>query len=98
MMPSLITLSALKAFALGGRAKWKDYVDLYFILSNYFSLKEVIGRADELFSGKFNGRLFRNQLRYFDDINYEEKVEYLVKPVPEEKIKEFLTDISLEPF
>ncbi|MDP7437746.1 MAG: hypothetical protein QGH91_08040 [Candidatus Marinimicrobia bacterium] len=27
------------------------------------------------------------------DIDYEEKVEYLVKPVPEEKIKEFLTDI-----
>jgi len=98
MMPSLITLSALKAFALGGRAKWKDYVDLFFILSNYFSLKEVIGRADELFTGKFNGRLFRNQLRYFDDIDYEEKVEYLVKPVPEEKIKEFLTDISLELF
>ena len=98
MMPSLITLSALKAFALGGQAKWKDYVDLYFILSNYFLLKEVISRADELFAGKFNGRLFRNQLRYFDDIDYEEKVEYLVKPFPEDKIKEFLTDISLEPF
>ena len=97
-MPSLITLSALKAFALGGRAKWKDYVDLFFILSNYFSLKEVICSADEILAGKFNGRLFRNQLRYFDDIDYGEKVEYLFKSVPEEKIKEFLTDISLELF
>ena len=26
-MPSLLTLAAMKAFALGGRAKWKNYVD-----------------------------------------------------------------------
>lgn len=30
--PDLITLPAMKAFALGGRGKWKDYVDLYFII------------------------------------------------------------------
>ena len=29
-MPDLITLSAMKAYALGKRAKWKDYVDLYY--------------------------------------------------------------------
>ncbi len=29
-MPDLLSLAAMKAFALGRRAKWKDYVDLYF--------------------------------------------------------------------
>ena len=30
-IPDLITLAAMKAHPLGGRAKWKDYVDLYFL-------------------------------------------------------------------
>ena len=29
-VPSLLDLAAMKTYALGGRAKWKDYVDLYF--------------------------------------------------------------------
>ena len=32
-MPLLIDLAAMKAFALGRRAKWKDYVDLYWLLN-----------------------------------------------------------------
>ena len=31
-IPSLLDLAAMKAFALGMRSKWKDYLDLYFIL------------------------------------------------------------------
>jgi hypothetical protein len=30
-LPTLLSLAAMKAFALGRRAKWKDYVDLFFI-------------------------------------------------------------------
>lgn len=30
-MPSLLQLAAMKAYALGRRSKWKDYVDLYFL-------------------------------------------------------------------
>ena len=40
-IPSLLSLAAMKAFALGRRAKWKDYVDLYFMLKNYFSVKDI---------------------------------------------------------
>src|SRR5207248_2508651 len=32
-MPDLLELGAMKAFALGRRSRWKDYVDLYYILS-----------------------------------------------------------------
>ena len=31
-LPSLLQLAAMKAYALGRRSKWKDYVDLYFLL------------------------------------------------------------------
>lgn len=48
-MPSLLDLAVMKATALGGRAKWKDYVDLYFILKKYFSYNDVVKRTKELF-------------------------------------------------
>jgi len=76
-IPDLLTLAAMKAFALGGRAKWKDYVDLYFIMKDYYSLAEISAKANELFGGAFNERLFRIQLSYLEDISYEEKVEYI---------------------
>ena len=97
-MPSLLSLAAMKAFALGGRAKWKDYVDLYFIMKNNHSFKEIVKEADCLFSGQFVGRLFRQQLGYFDDIDYSEPVEYLVDPVSEEEVQAFLSNISTQPF
>ena len=97
-MPSLLSLAAMKAYALGGRAKWKDYVDLYFIMKDHYSIKEIIKKADELFGSSFNGRFFRQQLSYFDDINYSEKVEYVGEDVQDHIITEFLTEISYSPF
>jgi len=76
-MPDLLTLAAMKAFALGGRAKWKDYVDLYFILKNFHTLDEIIKKAKEIFGTAFNDKLLSVQLSYFEDVNYDEKVEYL---------------------
>ena len=67
-IPDLLTLAAMKAFALGGRAKWKDYVDLYFILNQGIKLKEIIAKADMLFNSTnytlFNYRYFMEQLMY----------------------------------
>lgn len=86
----------MKAFALGRRSKWKDYVDLYFILKNHFTFNEISTRAEELFDQQFSGKLFRGQLSYFDDINYEEEVEYLIPhPPTENEIKEFLINTSI---
>ena len=47
-MPKLLDLAAMKAYALGGRAKWKDYVDLYFIIRDFHSLPEIIKQAKNL--------------------------------------------------
>ncbi len=75
-MPDLITLAAMKAYALGMRAKWKDYIDLYFIMKDFHSIEEISKKANEIFKGEFNERMFRNQLCYFEDINYSEPVVY----------------------
>jgi hypothetical protein len=95
-IPNLLTLASLKAHTLGRRAKWKDYVDLYFIFQKY-SLIEVVGKAKEIFENEFNEKLFREQLSYFEDIDYSEEVDYMegVK-VEDETIKKGLIDISLQ--
>jgi len=76
-LPDLLTLAAMKAYALGHRAKWKDYVDLYFIMRDYFDINKIIKKANELFSTEFNEKIFRAQLAYFKDVRYDEKVIYL---------------------
>lgn len=94
--PDLLTLAAMKAFALGRRAKWKDYLDLYFILKGFFSVNEIAAKATELFGEMFSQKLFKMQLGYFKGINYDEEVVFLIpNPPTEEEVKSFLTEISL---
>ena len=93
-IPTLINL----AFALGGRGKWKDYVDIYFLLKDHFSLDDIIKRAEGLFGNVFNDKLFREQLTYFEDINYDEEVIYLNTPIDNDVIKKFLIDAATEKF
>jgi len=46
-IPTLLDLAAMKTYAMGGRAKWKDYVDLFFVLKDHHGLKELSARATE---------------------------------------------------
>lgn len=95
-MPTLIDLSAMKAYALGRRSKWKDYVDFYFLLKSYFSVEQISDRATEIFDQLFSPKLFRAQLSYFEDINYIEPIDYLIAVPSEEEIKQFLIDKALD--
>ena len=95
-MPDLLTLGAMKAFALGRRSKWKDYLDLYFILKFHYSFKEVAAKAKEIFKEEFIEKQFIAQLGYFKGINYSEEVTFLIpNPPSDEEVKKFLSDISL---
>jgi len=95
-IPDLLTLSTMKAFALGHRAKWKDYVDLYFILKGGLSVSQISQKGREIFSGEFNEKLFRSQLSYFDEINYEETIEFMPGfEVSNDIIKNQLIEFSL---
>ena len=67
----------MKAYALGQRAKWKDYVDLYFIMRDRHGIGEIVKRAKKLFGTEFNEKMFRAQLAYFKDIDYSEELIYM---------------------
>jgi hypothetical protein len=98
-IPNLLDLAAMKAYALGHRSKWKDYVDLYFIIKDYFSIADISVRANEIYSGLFSEKLFRGQLGYFVGINYSEQVELMPGfEIPEEEVKAFLIEASLTGF
>lgn len=94
-MPDLITLAALKIFALGKRAKWKDYVDLYFIFKKNSNI-DCLNKAKGIFGNEFNERLFREQLCYYDDVSFSEEVNYIDgQEVSNDEVKEFLREISI---
>jgi hypothetical protein len=95
-IPDLITLAAMKAFALGRRAKWKDYVDLYFILKDHFTIEEISHKAKTIFGTIYNEKLFREQLAFHKDIDFSEPVEYLIRAISEKEIKEFLTEKAID--
>lgn len=98
-MPDLPTLAAMKALALGGRAKWKDYTDLYFLINHGISMAVIVETAGNLFGNKFNAKLFKQQLAYFEDIDYSEEVEYIGKTRPSKAtIQKFLTSQALLEF
>ena len=60
---------AAKAYTIGRRGEFKDYVDLHAGLSGgYSSLGEIIELAQKKYGGVFNDRLFLEQLVYLDDV------------------------------
>ena len=96
-MPEILTLAAMKAYTLGRRAKWKDYVDLYFIMKYSHTIDEVAKKGEEIFAGEFNEKIFREQLSYFKDIDYSEEIIYAEGfKVNDKIIKKELIDISLK--
>ena len=52
-----------------GRAAWKDYIDLYFILKEkHLELQELIDIAQKKYGEEFDARLFLEQLLYSEDV------------------------------
>ena len=86
----------MKAFALGRRAKWKDYVDMYYILHDHFTISEISRECESVFKGQFSEKLFRQQLAYHNDIDFSEPIEYIGEPIPEDTIKEFLIEKAID--
>ena len=94
-MPSLLSLAAMKAYALGRRSKWKDYVDLYFLLTRHFTINEIADKAQSIFGDLFSEKLFRAQLSFYDDVDYSEEVEYMIDTHPSnDEVKSMLTRLS----
>ncbi len=97
-MPALLDLAAMKVHALGGRSQWKDYVDLYFLLKEHFTVQDIERRAGELYASVFNEKLFREQLSYFEDVDFTEKIDFMDEKISEDIIKDFLTNVATAKF
>jgi hypothetical protein len=81
-----------KAYAIGRRPEYRDYVDLFFILKDGLTIKKIIEDAKEKFSAEFSEKLFLSQLIYFEDIK-DFTIEYISDPVDLEEIKSFFKNI-----
>lgn len=59
-----------KAYTIGRRGSFKDYVDLYIgIRENISQIEEIIALARQKYGDVFNDRLFLEQLVFVDDID-----------------------------
>lgn len=73
---------ATKAYTIGRRGVFKDYIDLFSgLASGISSLQEIIDLAKEKYKDAFNDRLFLEQLVYLDDIT-EDAIIMFDRPVP----------------
>lgn len=89
-LASVYDIAADKAHAIGRRAVWRDYVDLFILLKwKIVSLKNLCAFAQKKFGGEFNEALFLEQLCYFKDI-VEVPIDFLKQSYTSEQIKTFL--------
>lgn len=92
---SIKEIAATKAYTIGRRGSYKDYVDIYFVLKDkYASLQAIIKLAEKKYGDAFNSRLFLEQLVYFEDIKDEEIVFLKKKPGRPDLIRMFEQEIK----
>lgn len=91
-MLSVKEIGATKAYTIGRRGTYKDYVDLYFIIAEHHaSLEEIIAVAEGKFRHEFNSRLFAEQLLFMDDVR-DYQIEFLKAPITPAEITAFFQD------
>lgn len=97
-LASIADIASIKAYTIGRRRSFKDYVDIYSILSRkYVTLNTMISDAKEKYGQAFNDRLFCEQLVSPDDLD-DENIIWLEKEqskadmqvFSQKKVKEFL--------
>lgn len=84
-------VAATKAYTIGRRGSFKDYVDLYFILNEKVSsLEEIIKMAEKKYGDNFNARLFLEQLVYLKDVE-DVDIVFIKEPITKTNIASFFT-------
>lgn len=76
-LASVQDIAADKAYTIGRRATWRDYVDIFVILNKGFvNLSDIINFARKKCEGEFSEMQFLEQLAYFKDIK-ETPIEFI---------------------
>ena len=83
-------IAAMKAFAIGKRLAYKDYVDWYFMLrDHHVSLREAIDHAERKYGNAFNDRLFLGQLVSFKEVPTS-TIQFTGAPIERATLESFL--------
>lgn len=91
-LASVGEIAAMKAFAVGKRLAYKDYVDWYFLLRNkHVELAEVIALAQKKFGNDFNDRLFLGQLVSLNDVP-NQNIDFVGGPIERKEIEHYLEE------
>lgn len=77
-----------KAHTIGRRGEWRDYVDLYFIVKNGFSIGDIAKDARKKFDDMFSVKLFLSQLCYLGDIQ-DTTIDFLHERVTKADVQQF---------
>jgi predicted nucleotidyltransferase component of viral defense system len=89
---SVKEILATKAYTIGRRSEFKDYVDLYAGLKNgHATLREVIDLARKKYGNAFNDRLFLEQLVHLEDTP-EAPLVFLGTRIERPEIKRFFSE------
>lgn len=78
-------LSLTKAYTIGRRGEYKDYIDLFYCLrAGIIDLEEMLEVLPKKYGQEINLRLFLEQLVYLDDL-IDTKIDFL-KPTPSKEM------------
>ena len=89
-LASIREIASMKAFTIGKRLSYKDYIDWYFLLKeSHIGLADVIAHAKQKFGSDFNDRLFLGQLVSLAEVPTQ-KIDFLRDEVDRETITKFL--------
>jgi len=84
-------IAASKAYTIGRRGSYKDYIDLYYVIfENHADLNEIIKIAEKKYKNEFNSRLFLEQLIYLDDV-IDKNIIFLKEKIEKKELKTFFT-------
>lgn len=84
-------IGATKAYTIGRRGSFKDYIDLFFIIAEeHASLEEIMELAEKKYGRDFNNRLFLEQLIYLKDIE-DENIIFLKEKKTKKELEYFFT-------
>lgn len=77
-----------KAYAIGRRGEWRDYIDLYFCLKAGRSFKGIMNGCKKKFGVLFSEKLFLSQLCYFGDIR-DFSIDFVNREVTSSELQNF---------
>jgi predicted nucleotidyltransferase component of viral defense system len=80
-----------KAYAIGRRGEYRDYVDVFFVLRKGLELGRIIEDATRKFKGAFSAKLFLGQLVYLTDLK-DFALDFAMEEYSPEEIRRFLED------